>query len=703
MMPVNATMGLGCETHFAFGRVRLSRVLGAIAAFLTIPFCAHSQDAARPERWVTTFGGGTAQIVTVDRHGRIYIAGTGSTGLPISANAFAPTPVDSFCPQGFLMELDASGASVLYGTYLNGVTPRRIVVDDAGYMYVLGDYSGPGTNYQWRSFDPPITPNAAQTSTGLVGAAVVLKIAPGGELIYGTFAGGMSSNSGGLAVDGSGRAVICGATADRNLPASPGAFQPELQGRSDVYVAILSPEGSRFDSLTYLGAAGADFCEDLRLDTDGNVLIYGDTNSRFFPVTVGAYQVVTGGSDTLFVAKFDPKLEQLLWCTYLGGTRTNRAQSMALAPASGGIVLTGWTDSIDFPVTPGTAPEFMGNEIRPFVSTLDTSGARLLSSFVLPINGTFTSVSDTAAPLFAILGPGVANLISNATLNAVQLPDAKMSGNYVMRFDTAAIVPTYLGPTLVTGTGGVASRDGSAIVAGNGFLKYDLAGVPVRSLGAANDTAVVEFGFANERLPLVTQVLNAASLMPSPVAPGQLMDIRGLGLCSPDVTRVLVDGEVAPIISCESASILALAPTAPCASDSFTLVVERDGVASDVRKVPVAGLNPALFTAANTGSGQALAFNDDGTANSPERPAQKGRRLRIFATGLGGIEPAQITARLCGIPAAVDSVDRAADPASGRISVDIVVPPGAPQGDFLPVQIKAGTVATQVGVTVAVR
>src|SRR5262249_39179305 len=150
--------------------------------------------------------------------------------------------------------------------------------------------------------------------------------------------------------------------------------------------------------------------------------------------------------------------------------------------------------------------------------------------------------------------------------------------------------------------------------------------------------------------------------------------------------QVFIDGVPASAISAAGDSILVAAPASLANETSFNLVVRRGGVSSEARTVPIAPSNPALFTVGNNGTRQTLAINENGLANSPQYPAQKGHLLRLFVTGLGVIDDsgrpvAGITADVNGIAANVEAVARADGYPSGYYAVDISVPQGAPAGD----------------------
>jgi uncharacterized protein (TIGR03437 family) len=73
---------------------------------------------------------------------------------------------------------------------------------------------------------------------------------------------------------------------------------------------------------------------------------------------------------------------------------------------------------------------------------------------------------------------------------------------------------------------------------------------------------------------------------------------------------------------------------------SVTLVhVESGGQSSNAVQVQVVPAWPGIFTVNGTGTGQALAFNQDGTANSQAHPARVGSVITFYATGAGQTVP----------------------------------------------------------------
>ena len=100
----------------------------------------------------------------------------------------------------------------------------------------------------------------------------------------------------------------------------------------------------------------------------------GTTFSANFPTTPGAYQTTYRGGDG-FITKINPTGDALLYSTFLGGAGCN---GIAI-DASGNAYVTGESQSLNFPLTPGSfqTPQ-MGFDT--FITKLNETGSELIYS-----------------------------------------------------------------------------------------------------------------------------------------------------------------------------------------------------------------------------------------------------------------------------------------------------------------------------------
>jgi len=290
---------------------------------------------------------------------------------------------------------------LIYSTYLGGSDfdfGNGIAVDAAGNAYVTGSTC---------STDFPTTSGAFQTSlVGFANAFVTKLNAPGSALVYSTYLGGSGGFSGyctsqigdagfGVAVDGSGNAYITGSTRSSDFPVTSGAFQTSLAGYN-VFVTKLSPTGSALIYSTYLGGVGVDSGSGIALGSSGNAYVTGSTNSQDFPTTSGAVQTSLGTptGNNSFVAKLSADGSALIYSTYLGGNTFDSASGIAV-DAAGNAYVAGYTQSNNFPTTPGAFQTSLTTKLYPpslffetaFVSKLNAAGSGLVYSTYLGGSG----------------------------------------------------------------------------------------------------------------------------------------------------------------------------------------------------------------------------------------------------------------------------------------------------------------------------
>ncbi|HKZ63990.1 MAG TPA: PKD domain-containing protein [Thermoplasmata archaeon] len=300
-------------------------------------------------------GDGGGFSIAIDAAGSAHVTGvTDSADFPVTPGAFDTSYNGGYFGDAFVAKLDPVGGSLLYSTYVGGggdEAGHSIALDATGDAYVTG----------WtNSTDFPVTLGAFDTTLNGVGDAFVAKLDAGGaSLLFSTYLGGAYEDYAiSIAIDAAGDPYVTGWTSSADFPVTPGAFDATLDGQYDSFVTKLATGGAFLLYSTYLGGVEWDGGSSIAIDADGNAHVTGWTCSADFPVTPGAFDTSYNGGcpDYLifdaFVVKLDPGGASLLYSTYLGGTYDDAGASIAI-DAAGIAHVTGWTNSTDFPVTPG--------------------------------------------------------------------------------------------------------------------------------------------------------------------------------------------------------------------------------------------------------------------------------------------------------------------------------------------------------------
>ena len=381
-------------------------------------------------------GSGTdiASGMTIDAQGNVYVTGTTTSTNPqdyvigvewpvISlpyGQAFQNTPrAAPGVAQFFVTKvntLGASASSIAYSTYFGGgtyetaspiTTGGGIAVDSNGNVYFDGttNFIYQGTNgsstvdfpilnaYQPCLDSPPTTQIInPQTCTGISATsssasdAFVAKLNPAGpagsgQLVWSTYVGGTDTDTGtGVAIDASGNVYIIGTTNSPDVTTPNGTygpFQPCLDGPN---------------------VAPGTACPTVSNPAPNDAFVARLTNPTSSTATTDM---------------------SLTYFSYLGGT-ANEAGLAIAADSANGALMTGWTNSPDFPVYPpniaiqsnlrGTQNAFIArlntiataqtgqNQTASWASYYGGSGVDEGTSVVLDVNQNIYFAGDTTSP-----------------------------------------------------------------------------------------------------------------------------------------------------------------------------------------------------------------------------------------------------------------------------------------------------------------
>lgn len=287
-----------------------------------------------------------------------------------------------------------------------------------------------------------------------------LVVDPG--LVYSTFLGGSADDAGnGIAVDCAGQAYVTGNTYSVNFPVTAGAFDTSWNGGAftfgggDTFVTKLNSNGSALVYSTFLGGTLDEpiFGSSIAVDSAGYAYVTGTTDSPDFPTTPGAFQTVLKGVEDAFVTKLNRNGSGLVYSTYLGGTGqddTNFYNSIAV-DSGGHAYVTGFTDSLDYPTTPGAFQTVnKGGFYDAFVTKLNTRGTGLEYSTYLGgsgQDGTQGIAVDAAGRAYVT---GYTDSPDFPVKNAAQPTLGGSTDAFVTKLNssgTALVYSTYLGGT----------------------------------------------------------------------------------------------------------------------------------------------------------------------------------------------------------------------------------------------------------------
>lgn len=188
----------------------------------------------------------------------------------------------------------------------------------------------------------------------------------------------------GMAVDAAGNAYITGYTRSEDFCTVFGnvpGYQPVYGGETDAFVAKIHADGSGLAYCTFLGGSDWDVGRAIAVDRLGNAYVVGGTWSDDFPVTPGAVQPILADQRDAFLAKLDAAGSALLYATFLGGAGQEEAMGVQISSANGVgehlVFAAGWTNSANFPTTPGALGPTYGGNTDGFVYRLDLAAGRL--------------------------------------------------------------------------------------------------------------------------------------------------------------------------------------------------------------------------------------------------------------------------------------------------------------------------------------
>ncbi len=231
-------------------------------------------------------------------------------------------------------------------------------------------------------------------------------------------------------------------------------------------------------------------------------------------------------------------------------------------------------------------------------------------------------------------------------------------------------------------------------------------------------------------------IRNLASFLPGPIAPGEVLSIKGSGFGGPSDlvarrdasgrlptklgdTEVFFGGIAAPLLLAGPTQLTVFVPYGIAGLGSTRMFVVNQGSASQPVTLPIVPANPGVFTFGSAGQGQIVAINPDNTFNFPDSPAARGSIVYFYLTGEGQTIPAgvdglfagglpplpalRVSVLIGGLPARIIYAGGVPGLAAGIAQVNVEIPRDAPIGPSIPIQVQVGPAKGQDGVTISIK
>ena len=663
--------------------------------------------------------------VAVDSSGKVYIADYGNSKIRMVS-------------QGIITSLtgNSDGISPLDGETavsirLNG--PTGVAADSAGNVYLAEGSIGVGSGLAKGDFRiwkisaaglfSAAAGNGVESYSGDSGSAPVAQL----------------NQPGSVAIDPAGNLYIADALNHRVRKVSASGVITTIAGTG---VAGYSGDGGQAVNAQLSGPMG------VAADGYGDVFIADTGNNRIRKVTSdGTMYTVAGngnagflgdGGLAPFAAIHSPQGVAVdaagnIYIADTGNQRVRMATPTLTIQTIGGNGRPGYSGDggpgvnaqLNSPAA--VAVDGAGNV---YVADRDNGRVRMIAP-----SGTITTVAGSASTT----GIGDGGPAGSASLSAPQGVTVDGAGDiFVADSGHNRIREVFPNGTIVT-------------VAGNGTCCYSGDGNPAASAQLNGPTGLALDGQGNLYVadavnaavrgiqpaavnPTITAVVNAASAVPGPVAPGEVVVIVGAGLGPSQLVSTQLDsngqvatqlagttvnfgGFAAPVVYASNSQVSAVVPY-EVSGNNVPVLVQYQGHAPAQTSVTVAAASPALFTIDSSGQGQVLAMNQDGSPNTTTHGAQTASLVTLYATGGGQTSPAGVDGQLAGQvlpapvlpvsvtiggkPATVLNTSAVSGSVAGIIQITVQVPTGIATGVDVPVSLQVGTFTSPPGVTISI-
>ncbi|MBA3649485.1 MAG: T9SS type A sorting domain-containing protein [Chitinophagales bacterium] len=265
--------------------------------------------------WGTYYGGNgrdRGHGVCEDKFGHVYQVGTvGSKDSVATTGAFQTSIGGKL--DGFLASWTPDG-NLRWATYYGGEFDERlrdVKTDNDGNIYFVGQ-----TESNHSIATPGVFKETFSATENTDRDGLIAKFDSFGNRIWGTYYGGeYIEQPRSLRVPPTGAPIyISGVTKSEKGLATPGAYNVDLGGFNDAFMAIINHDATQLLYSTYYGGKGSEslnaggwYGPPLTIDENENVFLSSATRSADSIATAGSYRdtILTTDEYDFFVAKFN--------------------------------------------------------------------------------------------------------------------------------------------------------------------------------------------------------------------------------------------------------------------------------------------------------------------------------------------------------------------------------------------------------------
>ena len=115
-----------------------------------------------------------------------------------------------------------------------------------------------------------------------------------------------------------------------------------------LFVSMVTGQSYRLAFSTFFGGSAGDNPDGIRVDPQGNLVLFGQTGSANFPVSSNTYQSTKGAKDDAVIVILSPNLDRFIYSTFLGGSGNDAGRAGCIG-RDGSMIVAGSSSGEDWP------------------------------------------------------------------------------------------------------------------------------------------------------------------------------------------------------------------------------------------------------------------------------------------------------------------------------------------------------------------